>query len=201
MNTVRNPDQTRLRLIEAAFDEIYANGYQGMRIDDILNGTGLKKGALYHHFAGKTELAYAVLDELIEKEIEQMWIEPLKQFEDPIEGIRQMIIEARDHPKQDYVKCGCPLNNLAQEMSPIDEAFRIKIQRLFQLWIDTFANKLKQGQQNGTVAKDIDALSAATFIVASLEGTMSLIKASQDPATLDHCWFGIERFLYSLRPS
>lgn len=201
MNTVRNPDQTRLRLIEAAFDEIYANGYQGMRIDDILNRTGLKKGALYHHFAGKTELAYAVLDELIEKEIEQMWIEPLKQFEDPIEGIRQMIIEARDHPKQDYVKCGCPLNNLAQEMSPIDEAFRIKIQRLFQLWIDTFANKLKQGQQNGTVAKDIDALSAATFIVASLEGTMSLIKASQDPATLDHCWFGIERFLYSLRPS
>ena len=51
MSTVRNPDQTRARLLEAAFEEIYQHGFQGMRVDEILERTGLKKGAFYHHFS------------------------------------------------------------------------------------------------------------------------------------------------------
>ncbi len=47
MTIVRDPDQTRSRLIAAAFYEIYENGFQGMRVEEILKRTGLKKGALY----------------------------------------------------------------------------------------------------------------------------------------------------------
>ena len=46
MATERNTETTRTRILEAAREEIFQNGYQGMRIDSILQKTNLAKGAL-----------------------------------------------------------------------------------------------------------------------------------------------------------
>lgn len=199
--TVRNPDQTRHRLLEAAFDEIYLNGYQGMRVDDILRRTGLKKGALYHHFAGKAEIAYAVIDELILNIIQQTWIAPLQGCDNPIDCIWQILVDMKNNPDYDYTVRGCPLNNLAQEMSSLDEEFRIRINHLLDLWLNTFDQALARGQANGSVRNDIDSTAMATFLVASMEGSISLIKASRDEKTIMHCMTGIEFVLNSLRDS
>ena len=43
----RNPDQTRRRILEAAFIEMYRNGFQGMRLDEVTAASALTKGALY----------------------------------------------------------------------------------------------------------------------------------------------------------
>lgn len=40
MNTARNPENTRLRILRAAFAEIYKHGFQGMRIDQVLAEKG-----------------------------------------------------------------------------------------------------------------------------------------------------------------
>ena len=73
--------------MQAAFMEIHKHGYQGMRIDQVLSITGLKKGALYHHFSSKQALGYAVLEECIQQRISQLWIVPLTSLADPLEGI------------------------------------------------------------------------------------------------------------------
>ena len=36
---------------------------------------------------------------------------------------------------------GCPLNNLAQEMSPLDEGFRTRTQQVFELWMQTSSSR------------------------------------------------------------
>jgi len=202
MNVVRDPDQTRNRLIAAAFDEIYENGFQGMRIEEILKRTGLKKGALYHHFASKLDIGYAVMDEFIADMIEDTWIKPIAEYDDPIEGISKVVLNiAQSDGEYDYIKKGCPLNNLAQEMSSLDEGFRQRIFNLLQLWILAFDQSLQRGKENGFVDKDVDTTSASTFIVAILEGCTSLLKASQDETTLQACWIGLESYLTSLRPA
>ena len=53
--------------------------------------TRLKKGALYHHFSGKQALGYAVLEELIQKHITELWIDPLKNFSNPLEGVHTLL--------------------------------------------------------------------------------------------------------------
>jgi TetR/AcrR family transcriptional repressor of nem operon len=199
MTTTRNPDQTRSRLVQAAFKEIYENGFQGMRIEEILERTGLKKGALYHHFHSKADLAYAVIDEVIDSYLENDWIKPLQAFENPVDGLKHVIWQKADTDSVDMVVNGCPLNNLAQEMSPLDREFQKRIDRLFKKWISGFAAVLEKGKLNGTVRKDIDTEATATFLVAILEGSVSLAKASQDIKTLHQCGYGIEQFLESLR--
>jgi AcrR family transcriptional regulator len=66
MSTVtRNPEATRARILEAAFQEFYHHGFQGGSLNRIADAAGATKGALFHHFDGKNALGYAVVDEVL----------------------------------------------------------------------------------------------------------------------------------------
>ena len=156
MATERNPENTRNRILHAAFKEMHRHGYQGLRIDAVLKETGLKKGALYHHFTGKQALGYAVLEELIQKRVAELWITPLDDYDDPIAGIKSIFTTAGESWGDTFFSLGCPLNNLAQEMSPIDEGFRTSIESFMSYWKKEIVEALTRGQNNGVVKKDIN---------------------------------------------
>ena len=83
MSTARQPDVTRQRLLECAFDEIHKRGFRSASLDAILDKAGVTKGALYHHFDNKNALGYAVLDELVRPYMQAQW-EPLRTADDPV---------------------------------------------------------------------------------------------------------------------
>ena len=196
---VRNPDRTRQLLLQAAFEEIYEHGFQAASLDNILARTGVTKGALYHHFKNKTALGYAVVDEVIRPMIREVWIEPLSDSDDPIAALKQTFLEARESQGAEVCTCGCPLNNLAQEMSPLDEGFRQRIHSALQGWQQGLSQALRHGQVSGTVREDVDTDKTATFLLAALEGTVGLAKNAQDESVFEASWYGLEQFLDSLR--
>lgn len=200
MATVRNADETRTRLLEAAFDEIYLRGYQGMRVDDVLQRTGLKKGAFYHHFPSKQALAYAVLEEVITGSVARRWIDGMAASEDPIEALEGVLDAMAEKASPDDCFCGCPLNNLAQEMAPLDEGFQQRIREVFDNWIGLLARAFARGQSNGTIAPNVDVQGAATFVVATIEGCVGLTKANQRLDTFDTCRRQLTAWLQTLRP-
>ena len=55
-------EQTRERILAAAESLILERGYAGMSIDELLRHTDLAKGAFFHHFKSKADLASAVLE-------------------------------------------------------------------------------------------------------------------------------------------
>ena len=198
--TSRDPDSTRQNLLEAAFQEIYRSGFQAASLDNILFKAGVTKGALYHHFSNKQELGYAVVDELIRPRILSSWLMPISQAPDPIDGLLAQISLGPQHPSFDPI-LGCPLNNLAQEMSPLDEGFRTRLQGLYREWRDGIANALRRGQETGCVKPDIDPYASADFMVAALQGGLSLAKNAQDIRLLESCRKGLVTYLESLRHS
>lgn len=201
MSTARNPEHTRTTLLQAAFEEIYANGFQGMRVDDVLARTGLKKGAFYHHFASKQDLGYAVLDEVIPRFIEQHWIQGLVSNPDPIQALEYVLDEMAANTDPQELFRGCPLNNLALEMAPLDTGFQVRIEQTFNGLIDTIAEALARGQGNGTVREGIDRQSVAMFIVASIEGCIGVTKASQNLQAFTNCRQGLSAYLQTLKPA
>ncbi|HXE89643.1 MAG TPA: TetR family transcriptional regulator C-terminal domain-containing protein [Terriglobales bacterium] len=194
----RNPDLTRKTLLEAAFQEIYRCGYQAASLEQILTRAGVTKGALYHHFRNKRALGYAVVDELIRGHILANWVRPIEQAEDPIDGLLAVLLRKECFPHYDQ-RLGCPLNNLAQEMSPLDEGFRKRLQGLYREWRNGIAKALRRGQARGQVRADLDPFEAADFLTAALEGSISLAKSAQSRSPLDHCRAGLARYLESLR--
>ena len=198
MATQRNPDLTRQSLLQAAFQEIYRSGFQAASLDNILSKVGVTKGALYHHFGSKEELGYAVVDELIREHILDRWVRSLEKAENPIDGVLAILRRKDPHPHFDQ-RLGCPLNNLAQEMSPLNEGFRKRLKSVFREWREGIAKALRRGQERGQVRSDVDPLESADFFIAALEGSVSLAKNAQDRDLFDSCKAGLARYLESLR--
>ena len=165
--------------MQAAYQEMYRSGYRSADLDAILAAAGVTKGALYHHFDNKEALGYAVVDEVITGSVHQKWVQPLRNAKNPIDVLVRIV--QSESVKREDVRRGCPLLNLANEMSGIDEGFRRRTAKLFKDWHDAVAGALREGQKRGLVRNDIDANETATFLIATYEGYVVLGKNSQDP--------------------
>jgi len=177
---LRNPERTRNRLLQAAFREVFRHGFQSAGIDAILSATNVTKGALYYHFENKEALGHAIVEEIVAKLTHDRWLLPLEQGKDkdPVDALIRIVRAIPRRPRD--IKAGCPLVNLAQEMSQLDEQFRMRLERIFQTWQDGIAVALRKGQSQGTVRRDLVPEEAASFLVAMVEGYEVLAKNAQD---------------------
>jgi len=98
------------------------------------------------------------------------------------------------------VKLGCPLNNLAQEMSPVDEGFKDRISTIYQEWQDAIEISFERGKKAGTVDPNIESKEIAVLFVASLQGCLGFAKSVQSLDSLMVCGKGLIDRLEALRP-
>lgn len=196
---IRHPDETRRKLLETAFWTFYEHGYQASGIDAIISKAGVTKGALYHHFKTKKDLGLAVIDEVIRGWMHDQWIRPLATEGEPIAQLRRVVRAALEEAGVDGVRLGCPLNNFAQEMSPLDEDFRVRIETVFADWRTGVAAALRRGQTAKQLRADMDPDATAAFIVASLEGGMSTAKSAQSIALARTLVGALDTYLETLR--
>ena len=196
---LRDPKRTREHLLQAAFREIYRYGFQSAGIDTILAATNVTKGALYYHFKSKEALGYAIIEEIVAKLTRDRWMLPLQRSKDkdPIDTLIS-IVRAIPHRPRD-VKRGCPLANLAQEMSQLDEQFRKRLERIFHAWQGGIAMALQKGQSEGAVRRDLNPDETASFLIAMVEGYEVLAKNAQDAKAWNVGIRNIVGWLRSLR--
>lgn len=197
--TQRNPDHTRRVLLEAAFEEIHEQGFRKASIDNILKRTGVTKGALYHHFPNKAALGYAVLDELIMPVYYERWSPILDPERHPLDALIDVLEMHRGPEYEEQVMMGCPVNNLVQEMSGVDDEFRKRLMRMLDDWVGGVRTALQRGMNEGSVRGDIDVDDAAQMIVATFEGCTGFAKCSQDPKIFNQCVGSLIRYCESLR--
>lgn len=199
--TPRHPEATRQALLEAAFAEIYKTGFRGASLDAILAESGVTKGALYHHFGSKLGLGYAVVEERVRPLVHRRYIQPFRETEDPTEALKNMGFRMQQElMKTGILLLGCPVNNLVQEMSGIDEGFRSRLAVILDEWKETVAEGLRRGQADGTVRADIDPVAVATLYVASYQGACGFAKNAQDIGPFIACRQGLDDYIENLRP-
>lgn len=199
-SSVDKSAETRGKILMAAFDEIYHRGFQSASLSNILKNTDTTKGALYHHFKNKVGLGYAVVDEVIHTTIKANWIDPLKDTDDPITVIQQILLESGNQMTEEDVRLGCPLNNLAQEMSPIDEGFRQRITAIYSEWQNAIETACERGKVSGKIRENTDSKQLGVLFVATLEGCLGLAKSTQSLDTLMSCGHGLIEQLELLKP-
>ncbi|MHC4091122.1 MAG: TetR/AcrR family transcriptional regulator [Planctomycetota bacterium] len=197
----RRPEKAREALLDAAFDEMYLHGFRAAGIEVILASSGVSKGALYHHFGNKQGLGYAVIEERVKPLVRQRYLQPFQESDDPPDALRRMGQRMEDELlKTGIIKRGCPLNNLVQEMSGVEEGFRQRLADVLEEWRDTIADGLRSGQAEGTVNPESDAEEAGTFIVAVLMGAVGFAKNAQDVMPFDACRRVLDTYLETLKP-
>ncbi len=194
----REPD-TRGKILFAAYREIHCQGFQAASLRNILAHTGVTKGALYHHFPNKLELGYAVVDEVIAPRIDLGFIQPLQHFDNPIEGIIELIQSAGETFSMTDIELGCPLTNLAQEMAPIDEGFRVRLTEIYHKWQQSITDLMIEARDSGQIIEQIDPEALAEMIVATIEGSIIVAKVAQDLNKLRLCGSGLVQYLQLIK--
>lgn len=195
---IKQQDLTREKLLSSAFCEIHRQGYQGASISNILESTGFTKGALYHHFPTKHALGLAVIDEIIAPQLETLVFKPLRTSGHPVATLLEIIAGVDKYMGDEGIMLGCPLNNLMQEMSPLDEQFRHHLNAVLETWQQTTYAALEHGQKHGVIKPEIDCQAAALFIVSAWEGCFSIAKNKQSPGAFAMCMTQLHGYVKSL---
>ena len=120
------------------------------------------------------------MDDLLAPILDARWLAPLADTDDPITVLQTSFRRhIRDDIKAGNVNYGCPMNNLAQEMSPLDKGFHRRLETMYDTWRATIADALARGQNAGNVRSDVDVRATATLVVVGQIGIWSTAKHSQ----------------------
>jgi TetR/AcrR family transcriptional regulator, transcriptional repressor for nem operon len=171
---------TRDKILAAMFTDVHKNGFQGLRADKVIKEMEVTKGAMYHYFPSKDSIGLAIIEEIIEPNYVKFY-QDLDFFDgNPIDMLQFHLKELVSLATDENVALGCPLNNLVQEMSPLNEQFRLKLKRVVDKMTISVANALIKGQKKDFVAKDKNAQAVADFFISSIEGAYSIAKVQRN---------------------
>jgi TetR/AcrR family transcriptional regulator, transcriptional repressor for nem operon len=177
-----NATDTRERILQQMFLDMRRNGFQGLRTDRVVSEMGITKGALYHYFPGKQAIGTAVLDEIIApdylyfyRQLDQFTGNPIPKLISHIEFLENLATD------EDIV-LGCPLNNLMQEMSPLDEEFRLRMKSIVGQIQQSVTAALERGKSAGFIRPDVDSAAVGGFFFGSIEGSYSVAKVHKSKA-------------------
>jgi len=200
MTTARHPPGSlRDKILAVAFREFYVHGFQGGSVNRIIASAGTTKGAFFHHFKNKNEIGYAVIDETIGPLMKRRWLAPIADSVAVVTDLQAMVrtLIKQDLKSGSYLK-GCPLNNLAQEMSPLDEGFRKRLNAIYALWRESLAAALSREAKTGGIRREVAASAAAAFIVAAQMGIWGSAKNSRNPELMHQAGAQLCHYLDSL---
>ncbi len=190
---------TRERILTQMFLDIRKNGFQGLRADKVVADMDITKGALYHYFANKQAIGTAVIDEIIRPNYLKFYRELDGWEGHPVDKLQEHLRFLVDRATDDDISLGCPLNNLVQEMSPLDEGFRLRMKSIVDAIQDSTTAALRRGQAAQLVRSDVDPEAVARFFFASIEGAYSLSKVRKDAAAFRSSMGVLHQFLETLR--
>ncbi|HEV8437358.1 MAG TPA: TetR/AcrR family transcriptional regulator [Methylomirabilota bacterium] len=179
---------TRDQIIDAATRLIHLQGYHCTSLDDVLRESGVGKGNFYYYFRSKEDLGYAILDRVVGGFI-QHTLEPVfaDAEADPIGQIHQFLDRVLDNQRQRNCIGGCPIGNLACELSDVHEGFRQRLAAIFIEWRSRLTEALRRGQSAGRVSEHCQCAVVAEFLVAALEGAILLTKVTKDIGVMEKC--------------
>lgn len=181
-----DPEGMRRRVLDKAEESFQARGFHATSLGDVMTAAGVSGGALHHHFPTKKALALAVIEERVAEVVRRTWVEPLRNAASARIGVRQIFATvATGLERQGFVR-GCPLNNLAHELSLADADLRASLAGIFEEWRHAIADKMRADQQAGHEA-EVDPEQFAATVVALYSGAMSMAKTAQDSNLLRLC--------------
>lgn len=152
------------------------HGFQGLRTDKVITDLSITKGAFYHYFPDKTSVGYAVLDEILKPTYLSIWSDLLEDTQPVYTAIANRLRLITTFCSQENIHLGCPVNNLIQEMSPLDEGFRIRLCQILDGEIIAIENALLAAQAKGLISADTNCRAMADYILAALNGCYTIGK-------------------------
>lgn len=178
-------DETRKLIIQTSLALFNKKGYSQTSIQDIMDATGLPKGAIYRRFENKNEIALASF----EYAGSIIWSFILEATNSKVTATDKVI--AMFHVYQDAVynppvEGGCPLINTAIETDFGFPELHDKAAEAYKQTILFIQAIIDEGVRSKEYKRDIDSYSLASFLFSTMEGAVMASRLSLHNEHMQH---------------
>lgn len=184
----RDPAATREALLNAAEPLVFTRGFAGAGVEAIIAGTGLTRGAFFHHFPTKHALADALVERWASADARQME-EKLARSErltsDPVQQLVVFVgLFAEEAEQLEAPEPGCLFGAFCYQEGLVEEATWERITNAMLMWRDRLRTKLKAACERRSPAAPVDLDSLADMITVVFEGAFIMSRATGEAAVL-----------------
>jgi len=164
----RRSARTRNALLESAARGLSRYGYGNLILERVAGEAGYTRGALYHQFKDKEDLALAVIGWVNESWIREVG-DPAAREPSPV---AELIALARGHAvfcRRDIARVAMALR---VEFSGKDEPVGRELERVTETAIKRIARLIQAGRRDGSISPGPPARTVALAVFGALEGTV-----------------------------
>ncbi|MEV4192668.1 TetR/AcrR family transcriptional regulator [Streptomyces toxytricini] len=161
--------RTRSALLEAAARGLSRHGYANLVLERVAAEAGYTRGALYHQFAGKEELALAVV-----RWVDETWAaevgDQAAAEADPVAGLMLM---ARGHAVYCRRDVAGVIRVLAIEFAGRDHPVARELSRILGKLTGDVERRIAEGRRSGAIPPGPPAADTARACLGAMEGLVS----------------------------
>jgi len=155
-------------LLESAARGLSRYGYGNLILERVASEAGYTRGALYHQFKDKQDLALAVIDW-----VDQTWRQDvgrlIEQEPDPVVAL---IVLARGHAVYCRRDVACVAMALRLEFSGQDHPVGRHLERVSEGFVKRCVRLINTGRRAGTIPPGPPARAVALALLGAMEGTV-----------------------------
>jgi len=168
--------KTRDRIVRAAFQLFHEQGYNGTGVATIVREAGVNPGSLYHFFESKDALLLGVLEFALGYLGEAVMNPVEARTADPVGRVFALLQQYRDRMERERCRLGCPIGNLALEVSDGNDDARRLLHRNFENWASRVEAWLNDAGDR--LPPDVDRRRLASFVLTVMEGGLMQSRAA-----------------------
>lgn len=196
---MKKSQETRLNILQKAFELIYQKGYQTTSVDEIIATTQVTKGAFYYHFKTKDEMGLAILNELMIPNFKNNFIQPFQTEGNPLDTIYNLLHYLLMESEDLKVEYGCPASNFTQEMAPWNIDFTKALNNLSLDWEKTMIDAIEKAKKEQVLKSDVNAKEVAVFVISGYWGVRNLGKLENSKSVYLIYLKGLKNYFESLK--
>lgn len=162
----------RQRIVAAADQLFYQQGYEHTSFSDIADAVGISRGNFYYHFKSKDEILNAVIDTRVEH-IQQMLDSWTQQYPEPQQRILHFI-DILTNNQENIKSHGCPIGSLCTELAKVSHEMLQDANMMLAVMRDWLTIQFR------ALGMGTDAKKVAMHLLARSQGIATITNAFED---------------------
>ena len=185
----KRPD-ARIKLLDSALRVIRMKGYTATTVDDLCREAGVTKGAFFHHFRSKDDLAVAAADYWSETPGALFEKATYHDPEDPLDRVLGYLDFRKALVQGDVTEFTCLVGTMVQEVYDTNPSIRDACNRSITGHAATLVSDIAEAAEARGVEIPGGAESLALHTQVVIQGAFVLAKAGNAPSiatdSIDH---------------
>jgi TetR/AcrR family transcriptional regulator, transcriptional repressor for nem operon len=170
-------EHTRQLIIERTAPVFNVQGFEGTSLASLEKATGLTRGSLYGHFAGKEELAREAFRYSM-KVVRRSINEHLRGKATPKEKLLALLSFYAKFVFDPPVAGGCPLLNSAIEADDFHYSMKKLVAGEINRTVSVLEGIIIEGKKQKQFRKDVHARQTALLLFSAIEGALMVSRVS-----------------------